>query len=109
MGSPIHSHLDTVPQNWYTETELHKGTTTWPLLIDSFLLTFTFESECPSVDKALDVIKIKIFEDYSLSVHTQPEWAIQLEDALECYNFASEPEEEDEDPRNINIQESEGT
>ena len=45
----------------------------------------------------------------TLSVSTQPEWAIQLQDALECYNFASEPEEEDEDPRNINIPESEGT
>ena len=39
----------------------------------------------------------------------QPEWAIQLEEVLECYNFALEPEDEDEDPRNINILESEGT
>ena len=39
----------------------------------------------------------------------QPEWAIQLEEALECYNFTSEPEDEDEDPRNTNIPESEGT
>ena len=39
----------------------------------------------------------------------QPEWAIQLEDALECYNFEVEPEDEDEDPRNTNIPESEGT
>ena len=78
-------------------------------MIDNFLLMFTFESEYPSVDQALDVIKIKIFEDCTLSVSAQPEWAIQLEEALECYNFASEPEEEDEDPRNINIPESEGT
>ena len=34
----IHT-LDTVPRNWYTEAELRKGTTTWPLMIDSFLLT----------------------------------------------------------------------
>ena len=39
----------------------------------------------------------------------QPEWVIQLEEALECYNFASKLEEEDEDPCNINIPESEGT
>ena len=51
----IHT-LDTVPWNWYTDTELHKGTTTWPLMIDIFLLTFAFESEYPNVDKALDVI-----------------------------------------------------
>ena len=55
---------------------MRKGTTTWPLMIDNFLLTFAFESEYPSVDQALDVIKIKIFEDCSLSVHTPPEWAI---------------------------------
>ena len=45
----IHT-LDTVPRNWYTETELHKGTTKWPLIIDSFLLTFTIESEYLNVD-----------------------------------------------------------
>ena len=83
--------------------------TTWPLMIDSFLLMFAFESEYPSVDQALDAIKIKIFEDSTLSVHTQPEWAIQLEDVLECYNFVAEPEDEDEDPRSINIPKLEGT
>ena len=70
---------------------------------------FHFESEYPSIDLALDVIKIKIFEDCTLSVHTQPEWAIQLEDALDYYNFTADPEDEDEDPRSINIPKSEGT
>ncbi len=32
-----------------------------------------------------------------------------MEHALECYNFAQEPGDEDEDPRNINIVELEGT
>ena len=67
---------DTVPRNWYTETELRKGTTTWPLMIDSFLLTFAFESEYPKVDQALQVIKSKIFEDCTISVQAQPEWAV---------------------------------
>ena len=104
----IHT-LDTIPRNWYTETELRKGTTTWPLMIDNFLLTFAFESEYPSVYQALQVIKSKIFEDCTISESAQPEWAIQLKEALECYNFASKPGEEDEDPRNTNIPESEGT
>ena len=78
-------------------------------MIDSFLLTFAFESEYPSINQDLDVINIKIFEDCTLSVSAQPDWAVQLDQALECYNFASEPEEEDEDPHNINIPESEGT
>ena len=84
----IHT-LDTIPRNWYTETELRKGTTTWPLMTDSFLLTFAFESEHPSVAQALDVIKTKIFEDHTVSVPVQPEWITQLEEALECYNFTS--------------------
>ena len=88
---------------------MHKGTTTWPLMIDSFLLTFTFESEYLNVDQALDIIKIKIFEDCTPSVQTQPDWVVQLTEALECYNFAAEPEDEDEDPHSTNIPESEGT
>ena len=77
-------------------------------MIDSFLLTFAFESKYPKVDQALQVIKSKIFEDCTISVSAQPEWAIHLKEALECYNFASEPEE-DEDPHDTNILESEGT
>ena len=78
-------------------------------MTDSFLLTFAFESEHPSVAQALDIIKTKIFEDCTISVPAQPEWTIQLEEVLECYNFASELEEGEEDPRNTNIPESEGT
>ena len=77
-------------------------------MIDNFLLTFAFESEYPNVDQALQVIKSKIFEDCTISVSAQPESAIQLKEALECYNFASEPEE-DEDPRDTSIPDSEGT
>lgn len=36
----------------------------------------------------------------------QPDWSTQLRHALECYNVTAE--EEDEDPRNINIPEAEG-
>ena len=104
----IHT-LDTVPRNWYTETELRRGTITWPVMIDSFLLTFTFESEYPSIDQALKIIKTKMFDDCILPVYAQPDWAIQLEHALECYNFAEEPGDEDENPRSINIPESKGT
>ena len=70
----IHT-LDTVPRNWYTETELRKGTNTWPLMIDKFLLTFTFESEYLSIDQALGVIKAKIFDDCTQLVSAQLDWA----------------------------------
>jgi len=36
----------------------------------------------------------------------QLDWSSQLHHALECYNVTTE--EEDEDPRNINIPEMEG-
>ena len=71
----IHT-LDQIPRNWYMETELRRGTITWPLMIDSFLLTFTFESEYPSIDQALDIIKTKIFDDCTQSVSAQSDWAI---------------------------------
>ena len=59
-------------------------------MIDSFELTFSFESEYPSIDQALDIIKTKIFDDCTLPMYTQPDWAVQLEHALECYNFAED-------------------
>ena len=45
---------------------------------------------------------------YPTSVYS-PNWAIQLEHELECYNFVEEPGDEDENPRSINIPEYEGT
>ena len=45
---------------------------------------------------------------YPTSVYS-PNWAIQLEHELECYNFVEEPGDEDENPCIINIPESEGT
>ena len=36
------------------------------------------------------------------------DWAIQLEQVLECYNFTEEPGDEDENPHSIDIPESEG-
>ena len=82
---------------------------TWPVMIDIFLLMFTFESEYPSIDQALEIIKTKIFDDCTLPVYAQHDWDIQLEHALECYNFVEEPGDEDENPRSIKILESEGT
>ena len=42
-------------------------------------------------------------------MYAHPDWATQLEHALECYNFVAEPDDEDENPRSVNIPESEGT
>ena len=98
--------LGTIPKNWYIEIEFHRGTKDWSLLIDAFKLTFGFESEYPKIDDALEVIRTKIFEDAPFPLFNQLDWATQLETTLECYNFTAD---EDEDPRNVNIPESEGS
>ena len=96
--------LDTIPKNWYTETEVRKGSENWSLMIDGFNLTFEFDSEYPEIDDDLEVIRMKIFEDGPFPLYNKPECVVQLENALECYNLAAD---EDEEPHNVNILESE--
>ena len=48
---------------------------------------------------------MKIAEDPS-PICTQPDWTTQIANARECYNFIID---EDDDPRNINMSESEGS
>lgn len=50
---------------------------------------------------------IKLSDDFPLSIFNQPDQVAQMENAMECYNFLAD--EEEEDPRNVNIQESEGS
>ena len=75
-------------------------------MIDRFKLTFGFESEYLEINNALEVVMTRIFEDGPLPLFNQPDWASQLETALECYNLKTD---EYEDPRNINILESQGS
>ena len=39
--------LDIIPKNWYTKTELCRGTESWSLSTEGFKLTFGFDSEYP--------------------------------------------------------------
>ena len=48
---------------------------------------------------------IRIIDD-ALPISIQTDWIVQIENTKECYNFSIE---EDDDPRNINIPESEGS
>lgn len=52
--------LDTVPKNWYTALELRCGTSNLKEMTDKFQATFSFESEHPTVDAALRIIKENI-------------------------------------------------
>ena len=95
----IHT-LGLIPKNWYIKIELRRGTKDWSLLIDGF------KSKYPEIDNVVEVIRTKIFEDGPLPLFNQPDWVALLETTLECYNFIAD---EDEDPRNVNISESEGS
>ena len=99
----IHT-LDTTPKNWYTKTELHRGAESWYLLTEGFQLTFGFEFEYHNIEDALGVIKMNLFDDFPLPIENQLDWEVQMENAMECYNFVAYDEEED--PCNINIPES---
>ena len=86
------------------ETELRHGTESWYILRENLYLTFD-QSEYPLVDDALELVHMKIVEDPSpIWIHL--DWTTQIENARECYNFTID---EDDNPRNINISESEGS
>jgi len=93
--------------NWYLEIELHHGTDEWDILRQGFLLKFSFEDVFECIDEVLQEVKAAIFRipQHPLDL-IQPDWTTQLHHALECYNVTTE--EEDEDPRKINIPEAEG-
>ena len=70
-------------------------------------MTFNFEDGGDSIDEALQEVKAVIFRMPQESVETiHPEWVAQLSCALECYNIIVD--EEDEDPRNIDIPKTKG-
>jgi hypothetical protein len=106
----IHT-LETIPKNWYLELEMHRDTTDWDYMTQRFKVTFTFEHESPLVDVALQDIRHKIFSEeesmeviYVCSAHNASMTVHQL---LECYNVAQEAQDE-EDPRNVQVPETEG-
>lgn len=60
-----------------------------------------------TVDDVLQVVKAAIFKvPLEPEEIVQPDWSCQLSQALECYNMQIEDDEDD--PRNINILETEG-
>jgi hypothetical protein len=107
----LYTLLDTIPKNWYLELEVHRGTTDWEDLTHNFKVTFKFEDDTPSVDTTLQIIKTKIFtpEDSKIpaALCSAPKYSVTVQEVLECYNVVGE-DQEDEDPRNLQIPETEG-
>jgi len=99
--------LDVVLMNWYIEMKLHHGTGEWDILCEGFIMTFSFEDGFHCINEALQEVKATIFRILQDPLDLiQLEWATHLSHMLECYNITDE--EEDEDPRKINIPETEG-
>jgi hypothetical protein len=99
--------LDTTPINWYLQEELCLITTDWKGMTQNFVTTFLFESQYPSVDQALQIVRQKVFEEASSLPLEQEEdeWTAPLQKLQGCYNINAD---EDDDPRKVNIAEIEG-
>ena len=55
--------LEPLANNWYAEVELFHGTVSWDNLVDSFVLTFSINEDCPVLDAAIRLIHTKVFDD----------------------------------------------
>jgi hypothetical protein len=99
--------LDTMPINWYLQEELCLATSDWYNMTQNFVATFSFESQYPSVDQAIQVVIHKLFEE-APNLHTEQEedeWTEPIQKLQGYYNINVD---EDDDPRNVNIVETEG-
>jgi hypothetical protein len=99
--------LDTMPINWYIQAELRFTTSDCYYMTQKCIATFLFESQYPTIDKYLQVVRHKVFEEEpNLPLEQEEyEWTTPLQKLQGCYNINVD---EDDDPRNVNIAETEG-
>jgi hypothetical protein len=99
--------LDTMPINCYLQEELCLTTIDWQGMTQNSVATFLFEIHHPTVDQALQVVGQKVFEEApNLPLEKdEDEWTAPLQKLQGCYNINVD---EDDDPRNVNIVETEG-
>ena len=64
--------LEPIAKNWYAELELRHGTVSWVSLVDSFVLTFSINENCPALDAAIRLIHTKVFDDKEIAEY-QPD------------------------------------
>jgi hypothetical protein len=99
--------LDMTPINWYLQAELRLITIDWEGMLQNFVTTFLFESEFPSIDQALQIVRPKVFKEASSLPLEQEEdeWTAPFKKLQGCYNINADA---DDDPRKVNITETEG-
>jgi hypothetical protein len=55
--------LYTTPIIWYLQAELHLVTVEWEGMNQNFVTTFLFESQYPTTDQVLQIVRHKVFEE----------------------------------------------
>jgi hypothetical protein len=71
-------------------------------MTQNFVAVFLFESQYPTVDQALHIVRQKVFEE-APNLPFEPEegeWIVPLHQLHDCYNINVD---EDDDPRDVNI------
>jgi hypothetical protein len=101
----VHKFINTLYTNlinWYLQAELRLTTPDWQGMTQNFVATFLFESRYPTVDQALQVVRLKLFEEApNLPVEQEEdEWTAPLQKLQGFYNINAD---EDDDPRNVKI------
>jgi hypothetical protein len=98
-------------KNWYLDLEMHREIMNYDMLTQRFKVAFTFENESPLIDAALQNIKTNIFLKggpmevvYMCSTHRA---SLKVHKLLEFYYVSGEDQDE-EDPRDIQVLEIEG-
>jgi hypothetical protein len=73
--------LDTTSINWYLQVDLCLITADWEGMTQNFLTTFLFDSQYPSLDQALNIVRQKLFEESSSPPLEQEEekWTAPLQ------------------------------
>jgi hypothetical protein len=96
-----------MPINWYIQEELHLVMTDWYGMTHNFIATFLFESQYPTIDQDLQILRQKVFEEApNLPLDQEEyEWTVPLHRLHGFYNINVD---EDDDPRDVNITENEG-
>jgi hypothetical protein len=76
-------------------------------MTEKFIATFLFESQCPTIDQALQIVRQKFFEEAPNPPLDQEEdeWTTPLHRLQDCYNINVD---EDDDPRDGNTAKIEG-
>jgi hypothetical protein len=99
--------LYTTSINWYLQAKLCLITADWEGMTQKFVTTFLFDSQYPSVDQELQIVRHKLFEEATSppSEQEEDEWTDPLQKLQGYYNINVD---EDDDPRKMNIAETEG-